>query len=1057
VQSIYIDMSTRVSKTIVVAELTTFDDQRIVFPLAFPESTWFANKDNDMLRRLQVSLQKDVLNEGMLLDAIRMAVPEEFSERHVDVSTPSAKDAQPVRETFHVFTADLGEGRCHSFVPALGIEIISESVQALDDDVREHVRLEHMRSGRFADLRKLIACQWYKEIRLRHFSIDVDVLGPDEQAKQDVKRLLPDVAMPMGTVGSEVAGLGDAVAELTRRIEGKFSRSVLVVGAESSGKTSLLHAYAKQRKQRGLNPIWETSSVRLLQALTRDGGWQKNLAVLCNELYDEEVVLYVGHLTELFEVGQYAGNSVSIGAALRDQLQRGRILLLAEGTEAELAKLELINAGYTALFQELRMPRWNEKQQQCVVTDAIGFRSREHGVPVAPAAVEEAILLQRRYSPYSGFPGKSIRFIESLILQQKLRGQSVQRQHVMKAFCAETGIPQALLDAQLELDTQAMHDFFRKRIFGQSAAIDLVCDTLLSIKASMTRAGKPIASLLLIGPTGVGKTETAKALAEYMFGDAERMLRFDMSEYSDAVSVLRLTGDLGTDEGTLVTRIRQQPFSVVLFDEVEKAHHSFFDLLLQILGEGRLTGGKGQLANFCSAVIIMTSNIGATEMQRQPMGMHPDANKSEGVVRHFEHAVQNHFRPELFNRLDHIVPFAPLDDAQRRPIIERELGLVKAREGIRQRAMTLELDSTVIDHLCTGVHDDRYGARQMQRVMQDQLVFPLVRVLGGIPYARPIRVTVRAGTDGLAIDCEQGTAIMRTGAAAESDAVAEQRRQLQRIHAGPVWIDLINQRYMLKMQRARMAEHEQRFWDLHGEAYNALKAVLNAGETLLADVLQGEGQLLLAQMSDDVSADADSFDRADWEQRYLAFKASTLGLSRPSANCCTVGIYGQREAIETLRDLYLDIAKIAGFAVRAQVVKIERDIYVKQQWPKPPTVAPLDAPLVGYEIECKGASAFYLFAGEGGMWRTGEDDKKHVDLYVCVTQKALDKHGTPATVHRRNFYEGLQSARVVKQGSISDIKDAWRCAYPQADALYVRMRIRWNRVADSILTGEDLA
>ncbi|HEX8957543.1 MAG TPA: hypothetical protein VF798_14775, partial [Burkholderiaceae bacterium] len=177
-------MSARISKTIVVAELTTFDGQHIVFPLAFPESTWFANRGNDMLGHLRAALQKEVLNLGLLLDAVRMAVPDEFSESMVEVPTPAGRDALPLSERFHVFTASLGDGRCHSFVPALGIEVVSAAPEAVQDDVREHVRLEHMRSARFSDLRKLIACQWYQEVRLRHFSIELEVLGPDEQVKR---------------------------------------------------------------------------------------------------------------------------------------------------------------------------------------------------------------------------------------------------------------------------------------------------------------------------------------------------------------------------------------------------------------------------------------------------------------------------------------------------------------------------------------------------------------------------------------------------------------------------------------------------------------------------------------------------------------------------------------------------------------------------------------------------------------------------------------------------------------------------------------------------------
>ncbi len=497
---------------------------------------------------------------------------------------------------------------------------------------------------------------------------------------------------------------------------------------------------------------------------------------------------------------------------------------------------------------------------------------------------------------------------------------------------------------------------------------------------------------------------------------------------------------------------------MVLFDEVEKAHHSFFDLLLQITGEGRLTGGKGQLANFCSAVIIMTSNIGATEMQRQPMGMVPGANRGEAMVRHFEHAVQNHFRPELFNRLDHIVPFAPLDDKERYPILERELSLVRARQGMRQRAVTLEAGEGVVAQLCAGVQDDRYGARQMQRVLQDQLLLPLARLLSVLPHNRPITVAIKPEGKSLAVTYTPRTIAPRSALPDEADHAAKQRRQLQKIQAGPIWTDLTNKRYMLKLQRERMAENEDasRFWQLHGEQYNAIKAVLRDGDALLADILQGEGNLLVAQMDERNAASA-AFDCPAWEERYLDVKARTLGLSRPEANLCTIGIYGPAHAIEPLRNLYLDIIEQAGHAMRAQAVFIDLDSHVKQDWPAPADTKPLDFPLAGFEIECKGASVYYLFSGEGGMWRASEDDKRSTDLYVTVSGEKLEEHKTPAGVHRRSFYDGLQAMRNLKRDSIVDVKGEWRCDYPHAGALFEQMKRCWNRFTDNILTGEDTA
>ena len=161
--------------------------------------------------------------------------------------------------------------------------------------------------------------------------------------------------------------------------------------------------------------------------------------------------------------------------------------------------------------------------------------------------------------------------------------------------------------------------------------------------------------------------------------------------------------------------------------------------------------------------------------------------------------------------------------------------------------------------------------------------------------------------------------------------------------------------------------------------------------------------------------------------------------------------------MESLREVYAEIAARAGFVQRLQAVKVDRDIFRKVALPAPANAKPDQAPVIGYELECKGDSAYHVFSGEGGVWRIGEDEKKPLNLFVAVSQCALEEHVTPPAVHRKNFFEGLPIMRQVKQGAVSDVNDGWRCPYPFAVALHPMLTARWRRLLDDILTGEDLA
>ena len=1056
-------------------ELTTVSGETVVTPLAYPQMAWIGRSAKAMARHMSRAVQAHLIDRGRYLDAVQIADPPVFVRQEIEVEHPAGADPllQPARRSRHVafLAAGVDGARSLGCVPALGVVALAEP-EKLREAVAEAIMLEHRRMGRHSDVRRQVAAAWFEQVELKQLPLDLHFHSAEALRKlkdQRAEPLLALVAEEMRPPARAATGLDDALASLVRAAEGAFARSVLVVGAEGSGKTALVHHYVRDRRRRGEAAPWETGAARLIQGLTRDGGWQHALARLCAELAERDVVLYVGHLAELFEVGQYAGNAVSVGDALREPLARGRLMLLAEATPEELSRIELRSPGFAALFQVVRMPELPEAAQERVMVEAVSALAAEHRVEVSREAVAEVLALQRRFSPYSGFPGKGIRFFEELILHVRGNAQVLGRDEALEAFCAETGMPRRMLDPRLPLDLAEVEAFFRRRLFGQPEALDVVVGLLAATKTGLARTGKPIASLLLIGPTGVGKTETAKALAEFMFGDPRRMIRIDMSEYADPAAVLRLMGDLGQGEGVLIGAVRRQPFSVVLFDEIEKAHPSFFDLLLQVLGEGRLTGGDGLTASFCGSFVVMTSNLGAEAMQRAPIGM---ATRRDDPRRHFEQAVQEAFRPELFNRIDHIVPFAVLGPAERAPIFGRELMLMRRRDGLLERNAELTLEATLTERLAQWPGDPRYGARDVQRVLRRQLVLPLAHALAPHAYITPLAVHIEADDrQGLAVRAEPLPRPVDNTPLLAADALAEARRHWQRVTEGPLYINLVNQIFRLDKERQRYEKRRRRVdtlphWDTTEDAARAreLVAVQQAAQALFAEIIELEGSALLALVGEAAAPP----DVAAWRERFTAFQQRAFHAVRPDSSVCTVGLYASPRLIPMLYAAWTDVARLAGFECKAQVVRLGDEppkkaaaadddapppsAYLKFPWPQEKG---RQSPIVGYEIEMRGPAVYDYFRRESGVWRIWEEDRK-TDAWVAVRKVPLGGFDTPQNVHRQHFFDGLAVHRQLKQGQLTDPHgDGPPCPFPDEFAWKRLLDHGFEALMGRMLVGED--
>ncbi len=315
-----------------------------------------------------------------------------------------------------------------------------------------------------------------------------------------------------------------------------------------------------------------------------------------------------------------------------------------------------------------------------------------------------------------------------------------------------TGIP---VDKMLEGERAKllrMEQEMAKRVVGQEEALTVVANAVRRARAGLQDPNRPIGSFLFLGPTGVGKTETCKALAEFLFDDERAMVRIDMSEFMEKHAVSRLIGAppgyVGYDEGGVLTEaVRRRPYQVILFDEVEKAHEDVFNVLLQVLDDGRLTDGQGRTVDFRNTIIVLTSNLGSEILAAQPEG-EPVTHVQGQVMR----IVRQHFRPEFLNRLDEITLFRRLQRSDMAAIVTIQIDRLRAL--LADRKIGLELDRSALEWLATEGYDSTYGARPLKRVIQRSLQNPLAQMIleGAVRDGETVQVS--GGADGLSIRTE---------------------------------------------------------------------------------------------------------------------------------------------------------------------------------------------------------------------------------------------------------------------------------------------------------------
>lgn len=526
------------------------------------------------------------------------------------------------------------------------------------------------------------------------------------------------------------------VGELTRLLQSPDRRPILLLGPRKAGKTAVLHEAVYRRTEAGGKKfgagrqVWLISPQRLISGMTHVGQWERRLLAILKEADERDHVLYFDDLLGLYVAGLSSSSDLNAAQVMKPHLDQRKFRLLAEMEPEAFRKLQEKDRSFADLFHVIPIRETNDRDTRRILISTQRQLEERHrcrfNLDVIPAIFE----LQRRYAGDQAFPGKAAGFLNQLAA--KHRERDIDRDTALSAFQEKSGLPRSFLDSQQKLSREDIRNTLATRIIGQPSPLDALADVISTAKARLNDPTRPLSSLLFLGPTGVGKTQCAKAAAEYLFGHASRLVRFDMNEYIDGYSVARLVGTFHEPEGLLTSAVRRQPFCVLLFDEIEKAHPAVFDVLLAALGEGRLTDALGRTANFTNCIVILTSNLGVRE-SRSKLGFGADNADASKV---FTEAAEKFFRPEFFNRLDRVVPFGVLSREHIEKISRELIADVFERDGLRQRKCVLQIHDDAMALLVEQGCQPQLGARALKRVVEKQIAQPLaVRIAALAPGA----------------------------------------------------------------------------------------------------------------------------------------------------------------------------------------------------------------------------------------------------------------------------------------------------------------------------------
>ena len=716
------------------------------FKLAHTQKHEFVTVEHLLLSLLENSDSLDLLSSNKVnIDQLRTDLEEFIGSTTPKLEKEEVSEIQPTlgfqrvlqRAVFHVQSSGKSEVKGSNVLVAIFSEKESQSVYLLEQQ----------------GLTRLDAVSY-----LSHGNSEKEIIESDDSQAEtnepDSNTALEKFTLNLNKEALEgridpLIGRVDEIKRLTQILARRSKNNPLLVGESGVGKTAIAEGLAKLITEKKVPDLIKDSVIysldmgSLLAGTKYRGDFEERLKAVLKELEnDESAILFIDEIHTVIGAGATSGGVMDASNLLKPALAKRGLQFVGSTTYKEFRGIFEKDRALSRRFQKIEIP---EPSVDETIEILKGLKTRfeeHHEIKYTEGALKAAASLASKHINDRFLPDKAIDVVDEAGARQKLvtkskRKKTISEIDIEKIVASIARIPEKTVSSSDKKSLEKLEENLKRVIFGQDQAVESLSSSIKLARAGLRVEEKPVGSFLFSGPTGVGKTEVSKQLAKIM---GIEFVRFDMSEYMERHTVSRLIGAppgyVGYDQGGLLTEsVTKHPHSVILLDEIEKAHPEVFNILLQVMDHGTLTDNNGRKADFRNTVVIMTTNAGAQDMSRASMGFQSQDHSSDATE-----MIKKTFSPEFRNRLDGIIQFNPLPVEVIRTVVDKFL--VELQVQLDQQKVQLEVSDEVREWLIENGYDKNMGARPMERLIQDsikkmlaeEILFGKLSKVGGTAY-----------------------------------------------------------------------------------------------------------------------------------------------------------------------------------------------------------------------------------------------------------------------------------------------------------------------------------